>query len=652
MEVATAVSPTTAVPRASPGVWRLRWLTPGVCRVIFVGLLLFGLVSHVRYLTHDCPIDLSGDEAHYWDWSRQLDWSYYSKGPLVAYIIRASCWAFGQDSMPAVRFPAVVLAAGTSILTYLLTRKLFGSDRLALGTVLLYHVVPMFVAGSMLMTIDPPFFFCWALATYLLAHAALDGRRWAWPVIGVVVGVGFLAKYSMLLWFVPMLLFLATDREARRLLRSPGPWVAMGLSLLFLTPVVVWNARHGWVSFHHVATQTGTSSDGKFRITNVLEFLGGQFGVVGPGIFVIMTAGVLYAARPFERTKRQAVRDRAHEDLPPREGTLEYERVSPDEPSAWAAFTDRLASAGRAIRGFLVRISPGATRPEPHVREMRFLAWFGVVFFGLTFLSSFRTKVQLNWPAPAYFTLMILAAYFLATRMRDARTWRGWRWWLWPTVAFGLLMMPIAHDVEVLFPAVRWVNAHANEWRKQKDNRLLAWLGKRVPKDGIDARKVDFTAKLKGWSELGDALSEEMKALGPGAFVLCEDYQQTAEAAFYMKGQPKTFYMGSYFRDDPKRQTQYDLWPDRTLEPPDGPIGRNSIYVGHTDQPTRDLREAFERVEGVTVIKDRVIDGKYVVRPEVRSIELNIVRDGVPVRTFRYFRCYGFKGLRRTAKTF
>jgi hypothetical protein len=652
MEVATAVTPTTAVPRASPSVWRLPWLTPGICRIVFAGLLLFGLVSHVRYLTHDCPIDLSGDEAHYWDWSRQLDWSYYSKGPLVAYIIRASCWAFGQDSMLAVRFPAVVLAAGTSILTYLLTRKLFGSERLALGTVLLYHVVPMFVAGSMLMTIDPPYFFCWALATYLLAHAAFDRRRWLWPAIGVVVGVGFLAKYAMLLWFVPMVLFLATDRESRRLLRSPGPWVAMVLSLLFLTPVAVWNARHGWVSVHHVATQTGTSSAGRFQIANVLEFVGGQLGVVGPGLVVIMAAGVLYASRPWHQRERDVRRDDARHDLPPREGMLEYERVNSEEQSAWAMFMHRLTAVGRRIRGALVRISPGEVRPEPRVREMRFLAWFGVVFFGLTLLSSFRTKVQMNWPAPAYFTLMILTAYFLATRMRDARAWRGWRWWLWPTVAFGLLMMPIAHDVEVLFPAVRWVNTRAAEWRARKDNRLLAWLGKRVPKDGIDARKVDFTAKLKGWSELGDALSHEAEMLGDGTFVLCEDYQQTAETAFYMKGQPKTFYMGSYFRDDPKRQTQYDVWLDRTLEPPAGPIGRNAIYLGHTDQPTRDLRDAFERVEGVTVTKDRIVDGQYVVRPEQRALVLNVVRDGVPVRTFRYFRCYGFKGLKRTANTF
>ena len=296
-EVVTLSARSPSPPRPRTCVWRVGWLTPWRCRAIFVLLLAFGFISHVRYLTHDCPIDLSGDEAQYWDWSRQLDWSYYSKGPLVAYIIRLSCWAFGRDTMLAVRFPAVVLATGTSVLTYLLTRKLFKSDRLALGTVLLYHVVPMFVAGSVLMTIDPPFFFCWALATYLAAHAIFDNRKWAWPALGVVAGVGFLAKYAMLLWYLPLLLALSTDHDGRRWLRSRWPWLALGISLLFLTPVLAWNARHGWVSRLHVSTQIGTSASGGFKIGNVLEFLGGQLGVVGPGLVVIMGAGVWYAIR-------------------------------------------------------------------------------------------------------------------------------------------------------------------------------------------------------------------------------------------------------------------------------------------------------------------------------------------------------------------
>src|SRR5207253_4809792 len=111
--------------------WRLDWLTPMRCRLILLAVLVLGAVFHVRYLTHNGPADLSGDEAQYWDWSRRLDWSYYSKGPAVAYIIRASTALFG-NIMPAVRYPALVFGVGTSLVTYLLTKKLFGSERLAL----------------------------------------------------------------------------------------------------------------------------------------------------------------------------------------------------------------------------------------------------------------------------------------------------------------------------------------------------------------------------------------------------------------------------------------------------------------------------------------------------------------------------------------
>ncbi len=567
------------MPGEGGAVWTFDWLTPLPCRILFALVLTFGVVSHLRYLNHNCPIDLSGDEAQYWDWSRQLDLSYYSKGPLVACIIRASCELFGNN-MPAVRYPAILLGAGTSLLTYLLTRKLFDSDRLALGTVLLYHIVPMFVAGSVLMTIDPPFFFCWALATYLLAHAVFDDRRWVWPLIGLVVGVGFLAKYAMMLWFLPMVLLLATDREARRQLRSAGPWGAIAVALACTTPVIVWNARHGWVSVMHVATQTGTSTTSRFHPGYVLEFLGGQFGVMGPGLFVILAFAAVYAMKPW------------------------------------------------------------GPRPEPRRRELRFLGWIGLAFFALTMLASLRAKVQINWPAPAYFTLMIATAYFLATRLQDRERWKAWRWWFYPAAAFGLLVMPIAHDVEIVYPAINWLNHKTASWRQEAkangSHGFKGWLAKRMPKSGLSARQVDFTAKLKGWRELGARFGDELETLGPGAFILCEDYQQTAELAFYTPGQPKTFYAGSHYAIDPKRMTQYDVWPDRRLQPPNERIGKNAIFLGHTNRTFGELLAAFDRVEGVPDPKGG---------ERAWAIELKVERGGVEVQTFRYFRCYGFRGM-------
>src|SRR6478736_6713967 len=73
----------------SPWFWR-----GGVALVIIGAAIL-----RILFLASDCPLDLSPDEAHYWDWSRHLDWSYYSKGPLIAYLIRAGCELAGPWSV-------------------------------------------------------------------------------------------------------------------------------------------------------------------------------------------------------------------------------------------------------------------------------------------------------------------------------------------------------------------------------------------------------------------------------------------------------------------------------------------------------------------------------------------------------------------------
>src|SRR5262249_31397333 len=110
------------------------------CRSAAAALILGISLLRILYLAFDCPFDLASDEANYWDWSRHLDWSYYSKGPLVAWLIRLSCTLFGGVSaawtgseMLAVRLPAV--ACGGLLLAglYVLVVQIYESDRLALA---------------------------------------------------------------------------------------------------------------------------------------------------------------------------------------------------------------------------------------------------------------------------------------------------------------------------------------------------------------------------------------------------------------------------------------------------------------------------------------------------------------------------------------
>src|ERR1043165_551535 len=104
--------------------------------------------------------DLSFDEAHYWMWSERLAPSYFSKGPGIAFAIRASTILFGATEF-GVRFWSPILGAATSLLIYYFARRLF-NPTVGFWTVLGLNAVPLFNIGNILMTIDPLSIFFWS----------------------------------------------------------------------------------------------------------------------------------------------------------------------------------------------------------------------------------------------------------------------------------------------------------------------------------------------------------------------------------------------------------------------------------------------------------------------------------------------------------
>ncbi len=253
----------------SPSVWRWRWLA----------LLLILLTAAVRivYLGFHCPLDLAPDEAHYWDWSRHLDWSYYSKGPLVALLIRGSCAVFG-DTMLAVRLPAVVCGSLMLAALYILTVQILRREWLACAVVAAALTFPAVAAGSAIMTIDSPYCCCWSWAL-VLAWQALQGHRWAWPAAGLTVGVGILAKYTMVLFLPSLGLFLLFSPEHRRLLVRPRFWILVGVAAVWCLPIVIWNTQHGWVSFRHVNNLAGVNAV-RWHWQGPLLYLAVQFALL------------------------------------------------------------------------------------------------------------------------------------------------------------------------------------------------------------------------------------------------------------------------------------------------------------------------------------------------------------------------------------
>jgi 4-amino-4-deoxy-L-arabinose transferase-like glycosyltransferase len=258
-------------------------------RVAAAALILAVAAANVLYLVLACPVELSPDEAHYWDWSRRPpEWCYYSKGPLVAWLIRGSCELFGP-SMPAVRLPAVACNALLLAAVFRLTARAFRSDRLALAAVALALTVPAVAAPAVLMTIDAPYLCCWGWACAFAQRAATGGQRWNWPAAGAVCAVGLLAKYTMALFPVCVGLFLVAHR--REELRRVGYWTFCGTAALGAVPILLWNAGHDWVGVRHVATQAGGRPGAD--PTAFPFFLVGQFALLTGYWFVAWVAAVV-----------------------------------------------------------------------------------------------------------------------------------------------------------------------------------------------------------------------------------------------------------------------------------------------------------------------------------------------------------------------
>ena len=150
-----------------------------------------------------------------------------SPGSSAAAASLAGSWSVEQTGnlALAVRLPAVVCGSLLLVSLYVLTVQVYRREVLALAVVGTALTLPLIAVGSSLMTIDAPYTCCWGWALVLGHRAIFRGSSWAWPLLGLVLGLGILAKYTMIVWVPSAALFLLTTPEYRRLLWSRGFWM-------------------------------------------------------------------------------------------------------------------------------------------------------------------------------------------------------------------------------------------------------------------------------------------------------------------------------------------------------------------------------------------------------------------------------------------
>jgi 4-amino-4-deoxy-L-arabinose transferase-like glycosyltransferase len=515
-----------------------RWSLAAICVV---------MLSQIAFLTFGCDWDLCADEAEYWAWSRHLDWSYYSRGPLIAWLIRLATTLLGAMSvkltgslMLAVRLPAVLVGGLTAWGVFRLAALTTDGRRSALMAVLLLPAVPVLAIGGVLITSDTPLVCCWTWAAVWTYRAVRSQQTHVWIVAGLIGILGVWAKYSFLAFLASVGLFLLVSPAYRHHFGRLGFW-AMSLMCLGcgLAPIVIWNASHGWAGAGQLADRVGLSSRATWAsLWPVLTFLGGDFAALG-GIWWVAGLAAIGSS------------------------------------VTWLIRDTRSTTAGVALNS-----TAGARSGMVYL-----LCLWGPIWMACA-AASVLGETEVNWLVPGYVSVVILIG-MRADQMFASGGVRKWMYAAGWLISFSAIVT--IHHTELFYPLIA---------------RHLPEPTGRFP---VQLRVYEPTARMRGHQALAKAVQDRLDALrarGESPFILASTYGLASTLSFYLPGQPETYCLSWNFGMTAKPVNQHDLWHPNPRHEPDAFRNRTAVIIDDNNMPPNNAKrmirkDVFGRIESL-----------------------------------------------------
>lgn len=362
-------------------------------QLLLSGLLFRGVIAYF--------LPVGFDEAYYFLYTQNLDWSYFDHPPAVAITTGLGIWIIGAATPFTLRLCALILFTASLWLLYTTGKWLFGA-RVGLISCVIASLIPLFILSFGILTApDNALIFFWSLALSLCAREFFADSRNAWSycpsarivLIAITIGLACLSKYHGFLLGLGLVGFCLTSQPHRAALKSK--WLAYGCLAFGLTlfPLLYWNASHNWISFQFQLgdrfLEYGDSSN-SYSLGLLLGTVLAQLGYLFPSM-----------ALPLWWAMIKALLNR-----------LSFRRASP--------YTSRLTIQRQIANS-----------------KVNFLLWSGLpVAFGFTLIGG-ATHTFPAWPAPGLWSLVILLAYtassWTQTKVR--------RWLMTSAWTIGVLLM-------------------------------------------------------------------------------------------------------------------------------------------------------------------------------------------------------------------
>ena len=195
------------------------------------------------YSIYNSKLSLHGDEAQYWIWSRDLSLGYFSKPPLIAFLIRFFTTLFGE-SIFVIKLLPIIFYTMSSYVIFLLGKKLFNKE-IGFLSGLTFFLLPGVSFSSFITSTDVPLIFFWSLSLYLFYDLIQKPNFIKALMLGICIGLGFLSKYAMVYFFLCTFFYVIMDKEAYQKIKNSikNYFFSFFVFLLTICPNIYWNIK-------------------------------------------------------------------------------------------------------------------------------------------------------------------------------------------------------------------------------------------------------------------------------------------------------------------------------------------------------------------------------------------------------------------------
>lgn len=232
-------------------------------------------------------IPLAPQEAYYWNYSRHLALSYFDHPPLQAWLIFLTT-KLGVSEF-TVRLACPVLAFLSGLFCFKIGNLLYNA-KIGFYFFLILNSILIFNIGTVIFTPDALLLFFWILSFYFFCKIIFENKPDYWYALGISLGLAMLSKYTAIFIPISVLTFLIFSKTHRFWLKRKEPYLAVLVSLIVFSPVLIWNAQNHWASFGFQTTRRAGELV-SFSLKDFLAYIGSQMGLVSPLIYV----GIIYA---------------------------------------------------------------------------------------------------------------------------------------------------------------------------------------------------------------------------------------------------------------------------------------------------------------------------------------------------------------------